>query len=440
MGLLGKLFGGRSPQERVDRATALMEAGDFGSAKLELDKALDRADGALRDTISDRIAECCDAMALERLEEAKRLLAQGDTELARQELDGALEVARGAAAQAAVQAVIDGLEAEDAVERAADSSEVSDEERWVLISGSWERPQAEEYEAYGEAFERALLALHDGRPEEARPLLESVLEEAEAPRYLWLEVGRARLLTDDREGGREALIEFVESLAEDEVGQPLLAAYIELARIAHEDEEFEEAMAFYERAVEEFDEDHRPYLAMGIFLRDTGHVDEAIGVLEAGASLMDEMRPDWMLMQELGHAYALAGRDKEAIAQLEAVISFMTARQILDFPPRSARKLAELHEQQGKLERAADLYAQLARGSDRANHPLYYKEAGRLLHELGLDSEARRLLKRAQTLLSNSDEPDAELSRTVDALLRATEGSEEDVGEVGKAGGEAEEE
>lgn len=425
MGLLGKLFGGRSVEDRLARAQALMDAGDFGGAKIELEKAIDRAEGDLERTIRERIDECCDAIATERLEEAKRLLKQGDADLATQELESALEVARGAEARAAIQEIIDGLEAEDAVERAAGGDEVTDEERWVLISGSWEQPQAEEYETYGEDFERALLALHDGRPEEARPLLERVLEDAEAPRYLWLEVGRARLLTDDREGGRDALVEFVESLAEDEVGEPLLAAYIELARIAHEDEEFEEAMAFYERAVEEFDEDYRPYFAMGIFLRDTGHLEEAIGVLEAGASLMDDIRPDWMLMQELAYAYAEAGRIDDAIAQLEGVISFMTARQILDFPPRTARKLAELHEQQGKLDRAADLYAQLARGSDRDNHPLYYKEAGRLLHELELDAEARRLLKRARTLVENADEPDPELRRAIEDLLAATGGTDE---------------
>ncbi len=423
MGLLGKLFGGRSVEDRLERAKKLMDAGDFGSAKIELERAQDRADGETQRAIAERIDECCDAIATQRLREAERLLEQGDMDLAAQELDSALEVARGPETRASIQVVIDGLEAEDAVERATESDEVSDEERWLLISGGWEEPQAEEYETYGEGFERALLAIHDGHPEEARPLLERVLQQAEAPRYLWLEIGRARLLTDDREGGREALVEFVESLAEDEIGEPLLAAYIELARIAHEDEEFEEAMAFYERAVEEFDEDYRPYFAMGVFLRDTGHVEEAIGVLEAGASLMDDLRPDWMLMQELGHAYALAGRVNDAIGQLEAVISFMTARTILDFPPRSARKLAELHEQQGKLDRAADLYAQLARGSDRDNHPLYYKEAGRLLHGLGLDVEAQRLLKRARTLIQKADDPDPDLAQAIGDLLTATGGA-----------------
>ena len=404
MGLLGKIFGGKTVEQRRARAEALMEAGDYGGAKIELEQALDKAPASEREAIQDEIDDCCDAIAEERVEEAKRLRAQGDVALARAELEGALEVAVSDETRKIVQNVIDSLEQTEAVDAAEAVERVSDEERWVLISGSWEDPQADEYEDYGDDFVTALLAVHDGRAEEALPLLEQVLEEAEAPRYLWLEVGRARLLCDDRDGGRDALVEFVDSLAEDEVGEALLAAYIELARIAHDDEEFEEAMAFYQRAVEEFENDHRPYLAMGIFLRDTDHLDEGIEVMEAGSSLMDDIRPDWRMMQELGHAYAMAERDEEAIQQLEAVIAWMTSRQLLDFPPRTARKLAELHEKAGKLDRAADLYAALAKGSDVDNLSLYHREAARLLAELGLDEEARRMFKRALALSEDDEE------------------------------------
>lgn len=415
MGLLGKIFGGKTIEQRRERARELMRDGDHGGAKIELERALEKASESEREAIQDEIDDCCDTLAEQRVEEAKRLIQQGDLELARAELEGALEVAVDDEVIAMAQAVVDSLERDDAVDAAEAVEKVSDEERWVLISGSWEDPQADEYEEYGEDFVTALLAVHDGRPEDALPLFESVLADAEAPRYLWLEVGRARLLCDDQDGGRDALVEFVDSLAEDEVGEALLAAYIELARIAHDDEEFEEAMAFYQRAVEEFENDHRPYLAMGIFLRDTEHLEEAIEVMEAGSSLMDDVRPDWRMLQELGHAYAMAERDAEAIQQLEGVISWMTGRQLLDFPPRTARKLAELHERTGKLDRAADLWAALAKGSDVESHAHYHGEAGRLLAELGLDDEARRMFKRALAL-TDDDEQKAKIESSLSEL------------------------
>lgn len=416
MGLLGKLFGGKTVEQRRERARELIREGDHGGAKIELERALEKStDNDEREAIQDEIDDCCDVIAERRVEEAKRLRAQGDVDLARMELEGALEVAVADETIELVQSVIDSLEQTEAVDAAEAVEKVSDEERWVLISGSWEDPQADEYEDYGDDFVTAVLAVHDGRPEDALPLLEAVLEDADAPRYLWLEVGRARLLCDDREGGRDALVEFVDSLAEDEVGDALLAAYIELARIAHDDEEFEEAMAFYQRAIEEFDNDHRPYLAMGIFLRDTDHLEEAIDVMEAGSSLMDDIRPDWRMMQELGHAYAMAERHEEAIAQLEGVIAWMTSRQLLDFPPRTAETLAELHETTGKLDRAADLYAALAKGSDVDRHAHYYAEAARLLAALGLDEEARRMFKRALAL-SEDDEQKAKIESSLSSL------------------------
>jgi lipoprotein NlpI len=49
------------------------------------------------------------------------------------------------------------------------------------------------------------------------------------------------------------------------------------------------------------------------------------------------------------------------------------------------------------------LYRALSQGSDREHHASYHYEAGRLLGELGLSDEARRMLTRAQALTSEED-------------------------------------
>lgn len=417
MGLFGKLFGGK-PEDLEDKAERQFADGDFGGAKLSFEKALDRSDGSARERIAARIDDCCDELALERIDEARRLLKQGDEDLAREELEGAFAVVASADVRAEAQEILDELEGAEASEAATDV-EVTDEEVLLAVSGSWELSQAAEYELYGEAFTDAILLVHTGKAEEARPALEALVEEhAEDACYLWLEVGRVRLLCDDLAGGRDALIEFIDALPEDEKNDPLLAAFVELARIADEEGHFDEAMEFFEEAIETFEDDHRPYFAMGHFLLEHDLPAEAVDVLEAGSLFLDEIRPDWRMIQELGLAYAAAERSDEAIAQLERVVSFMTDRKILDFPPSTVLPLAKLHEEAGALDRAADLFAALTRGSDRKNHAHYHAEAGRLLAALGLDDEARRMLKRGLAVVADDDE----LRATLEARLADLEG------------------
>jgi tetratricopeptide (TPR) repeat protein len=100
---------------------------------------------------------------------------------------------------------------------------------------------------------------------------------------------------------------------------------------------------------------------------------------------------------------------------LEEVIDFFTSRQVMDFPPATATALARLYESRGRLDRAADMYRALSKGSDGANHASYHYEAGRLLHALDLRDEAHRMLTRAEALLA---EEDSDLRDKIAALLQ----------------------
>ncbi|MGB9341285.1 MAG: hypothetical protein WCB63_18735, partial [Polyangiales bacterium] len=249
---------------------------------------------------------------------------------------------------------------------------------------------------------------------QARTQLETVLAEAQKPRYLWLEVGRARLLSDDVEGGKEALKSFLGALPDDEGGETKLAANLALARLADEAERFEEAMGYFQGAVHALPEDYRPYLAMGAFLRSKGHGEEALEVLHTSLELSETSGTDWRLLEELGLASELAGKPGDARSFLNQVVEFFTHHQITDFPPTTATTLAKLYEAEGRLDRAADLYRALSQGSDRDRHALYHYEAGRLLQALDLQDEARRMLTRAEALLGDGE---AELGEKITALL-----------------------
>ncbi len=412
--MLSRLFGG-DPAKIEQKGDDLVARGDHSSALISFEKALGRADEGSRGRLAEKIDGCKDALALARLAEAKRLQAQGDHGLAVAELESALEIVQGIEARETVQTYIDGLERDEAVAMAEDV-EVSDEERWMIIAGNWSEGRAEELEEYGDELRDALLALHAGDAETAHPQIEALLQSAEAPRYLWLEVARARLAIEDNPGTLEALTEFVESLAPDEIDDAWLAAQTLRARLADEAGDFEGAMECYQTAVEAFDDDPRPYAAMGAFLLEKDCPDEAVDILEVAASLVDDVRPDWTILQELGIAYAEADRPEDAIRTLEQVITFMTENKQMDFPIRTTVALAELHEDSGQPQRAADLWAALTRGSDRENHAHYHAEAGRVLADLDLTDEARRMLKRALALADDNEEVRAEAQATLDEL------------------------
>ena len=414
MSLLKKLFA-PDPEALEKKADALYEAGDYGPAKLAYERALAASPESARTALTEKARRCGDGIAQWRIDEAKAYLEKGSIELAEQELEGALEVAFDPAIQGEARALLDRLEAKEAQEHAA-APEMTDEERIALLMGQWQEAQADEYERYGDAMLEALVAMQREQFEDARAQLEALLAEASEPRYLWLEVGRARLLSDDPTAGKEALQRFLAALDEDEGGETKLAANLALARLADEGGSFEEAMGHFENAVHALPEDYRPYLAMGSFLRSKGHGPEALEVLQTSLGLSETAGTDWRLLEEMGLPSELAGKPADARRFLEQVVEFFTSHQITDFPAASATTLAKLHEADGRLDRAADLYRALSQGSDRERHAQYHYEAGRLLHALGLQDEARRMLTRAEALVT---EDDPELAGEIRALLGA---------------------
>ena len=413
MSLFKKLFAA-DPDGLEKKADALYAAGDYGPAKLTYEKALAASAEDAHAALAEKARRCTDGIARQRIEEARAYLAQGSIELAEQELEGALEVALDEALHDEAQGLLDGLEAKEAQEQAT-APETTDEERIALLMGQWGEAQADEYDRYGDALIDGLLAMHKEQFDDARAQLEALLEGASEPRYLWLEVGRARLLADDAPAGKEALQSFLNTLEDEEGGETKLGANVALARLAADAGDFEEAMGYFEGAVHALPEDYRPYLAMGAFLRDKGHGEEALEVLQTSLELGKKAGTDWRLLEEIGLASELAGKPDDAKSFLEQVVEFFANHQITDFPPTTATALAKLYEADGRLDRAADLYRALSQGSDTERHALYHYETGRLLLALGLTDEARRMLTRADALTSDDD---AELSQQVTALLQ----------------------
>lgn len=395
------MFRKKDARELWAEAEALFANGRFGDAKLSFDRAEERAQkeglSDLAAQAAERAALSCDRIAVARIKEAELLARGGDKEVAAEELKHALETARSDAVRAQITAAQRALEQRDAQDAAQAPLPLSDEERITLISGSWEPLQAKELESYGDPLLSALLALDEERAAEAVAQLEALLASAKEPSYLWLELGRARLLADDEQGAAAALRTFLTRIGPEEGGGPRILAHRELARIAHEAGDKEGAVELLEACAAALENDPRPYLNLGNYLRLIGRPSEALEVLDLCASLFDG-RTEWPVTMEIGLARADLGQVEAAMAALEEVLKVLGASGNTDFPPPAVIALAKLHEQRENLTRAADLYRALCQGSDVENHGTYHREAARLLEKLGMAEEAQRMRTRAEAL------------------------------------------
>jgi hypothetical protein len=417
MSLLSKLFGGRTPADERAHADALFERGEFGTAKLAYDRAHGQAKGRpeLQRELAERSAACRDALARGHLAEAERYVKQGQVDFARDELTQVAETAADPALLREAEARIEQLERAVARAEVGSDEQPSDEDRFDMIAGGFEDDQFAEYKAHGEPVKRALLLLHDGQTKPARALLEEIVAAADGPRYLWFELGRARLADGDAAAGQAALDTFLAKLHEAEGGDARLSSLIELAQLAQARGDFDAGVAHHEAALSAMPDDPRPYLAMASYFRREKLNEEAIDVLEAGLEAMEGRPPDIRLWQELGLALADEGRDAEAIKWLERMVAWLASQQITDLPAEGTTRLAELYEKDGRAARALDLYALLARGSDRPNLHIYHEQAARLLRDLELPAEARRMLLRARELAPD----DPAVAARIDASLSA---------------------
>lgn len=401
MSFLKKMFGGSSFAEIVAEADQHYDAKKFGEAKLAYDRALRSSKEASEADVArckERVSACCNAIAEVRMAHAAEHVKHGELDLAREELLGAKETAVSAETIRKAELMLESLERTDARANATEVVNLDDDEQYATIAATWEDEQLDEYDDYGESFRTAMLAMYKEDFKKARAILEGLVREHEKAAYLHYEAGRAQLLDGDTVQGKASLETFLSKIGPDEGGEARRAAHNEIARLYDEAGDMENAIGEFQKAIEALEEDPRPYISLGNYLRTKSLAAEAVQVLEAALDVMNSERRDPFVLQELGLAHAGAGNDDDAMTILDEVITSFSARQNYDFPPEGTVALAALHEKKGNAQRAADLYRSLAQGSDRANHLRYHREAERLLTKLGLHDEAKRMAQRAAEL------------------------------------------
>lgn len=394
MSFLRKLFGAETAEDLLRDAERKLAENDLGGARITFERARAREqDEGKRAAIDVRIGACLDALASARLVEAKRLIQLGEHDLAIPEVEGALEIARDADVRRDAEAMLDMLSRPEPEPIHAPAPEPSRADRVAMIVGRWSKDEDAELDPLGEPLLDALVALDELQVEQSLTALEAIVAGMATPRHVMRPLARAR-----RAAGKldEAVVAIEAYLTiPDLPEESQLSAYAELASVHAERRDVEAAIAAYERCVAALDDDPRPLLLLGQYLRLEGRPAEALEVLELAAGMMESER-DFQVVLEMAHCRAALAHEEPAIALFEEVLAHFRTRGRLEMPEDAAVPLADLYEKRGRLDRAADLMCVLAEHGPRRRRSLYGIAAARLVNELGLVDEARRLLRRAK--------------------------------------------
>ena len=217
-----RLFTGKPYYEIEKKADALLEAGEYGFAKLEYEKALLKLEKKTPETpgargpIEAKIVKCGNALALEHKKTAENLTETGLHEEAEDLLKLALKLVQDKQLAAEIEEQLSGAKAqlvsheasripvseetsEDAVEFIPTESE---EEYFSALINTLPRDEQEIYLGYGEPFRKGYVKLNQGYFEEAVTLLSQALDTDASPGdFIRLELAAAHMnLGNDSEG------------------------------------------------------------------------------------------------------------------------------------------------------------------------------------------------------------------------------------------------
>lgn len=224
---LWKIFSGPTPEKLARQAQELVDAGQWGPAKLALERSLEKTkDAELEDHLRAEIRVCCDNLAREHLDQARAMVEGGHRRDAAEFYHLAMEVTRDPQLEAQAREGLERLQAVAAAPRGdiatpyqpaeagdPDLGGSGDEDTeatfWALI-GTLPEDMQDAYEDYGETFRSGYLALNRGEFDQAARLLEEAHQaHPQAGTYIPLELAAAYTHTGRPAEARELLDTFL---------------------------------------------------------------------------------------------------------------------------------------------------------------------------------------------------------------------------------------
>jgi tetratricopeptide (TPR) repeat protein len=403
---LWKLFSGPTPEKLTRQAETLLNAKQWGPAKVALERALEKAvDPELKTHLQAEIRICCDHLAQDHLSQAATLSEGGHQDEAAELYRLAVEIARDPRLKKAAEEGLERLlsaaapvspdpvyyspsptapHRDDGPGRGSDADDEAT--FWALI-GTLPEDMQDAYEAYGEPFRSGYLALNRGDFEQAAHLLgEAHKQHSQAGTYILLELAAAYTHTGHAAEARDLLNQFLHYHPD------ILPAYQLYCDLLWEASEFEMVDTLLARVPPELVDTVALVLLRGENYLQAGSFDTGIAYLEEVLASFGWSDPVAELLATL---FTEAGDNTRARSLYGEIMQrCQSCHGRVD--PMVKHNYAELSFADGQRDtQLLELYLSLAQEApDRAD--LYFRRVSAIYAEQGYAAEAKRFDALAQ--------------------------------------------
>jgi tetratricopeptide (TPR) repeat protein len=404
MGILN-FFSSKDPEDYEKKGNALFEAGAYGKAIAEYERALQRLeksspwDDGYRQSLQEKVGSCKEQLARQHENTAMELMEAGHNDDARQYIELARELTRDDQLTAKLeqhlkQLEMTGLEAVQATlpnfdipDQAAESedeavaAEEDDDEHFTALIGTLPEEIQETYRNYPTTFKTGYLALNQGDFEQAAENLALAMQEMDDPQsYIPLELATACFNL----GRYEEACRHAEAFLQHH--PDALPAYQLLCEIFWETKSFDRAEALLASLPEDLTESAAGYLLRGETLYHAGKYAEAKAFYREFSK-----KYEWheAIARALAKTHeALGERTNARYIYAEIMDQCRGCHARVD--PELKQKYADLSFDSGhNTTEVLELYLSLAQEIPQ-NAADYYQKIGRIYLAQGNEIEAQR--------------------------------------------------
>ena len=404
---LSRLFTGKPYHEIEKNADAFFQIGEYGSAKLEYEKALLKLSKKTSETpeakghIEEKIAKCKDALALEHKRTAEDLTETGHHEEAEEILELALELVQDRKLAVEIEERLKSVKDHfiphetsgmSVPEEASEDTgkfvyQESGEEYFTALISTLPKTEQKIYLSYGDPFREGYVKLNQGEFEDAVTLLSQALEaDSSSKGFIQLELATAHLNLGNGSEGCILLEGFLEYYPES------LRAYPPLCEIYWQNEQFDEAKQLLLNCPESLRNSPVIHLLIGETLFHAGRYHDAESYY---LGYLDSNGWDEAITLALAKTLEALGSKEEARKQYSEIINrCQGCGNRID--PLIKQKYADISLETGDHStNILELYLGLVQEVPE-NSTEYYQKISMIYELNGNENEARRFMSFAE--------------------------------------------
>lgn len=396
-----KFLAGKGPEEIVAKGDEFFDVGEYGAAKLQYEKALDKlennSEGELEliRLIKEKLIKSKEALALSHKETAENLIETGYWDEAeeilslamdlteddglKEEIEKTREEIQKQVSEAARKEAPDVYPGEDEAQASVIDPEA--DEYFVALVSSLSDDERVAYYGYGDAFQRGFVALNQGDFQLAARELSAALEEnPDSGSFILLELATAYLNLGNQDEAYNLLEDFLEEHPES------LNAYAIMCEILWERKDFDQALERLNSCPQEGVDPVAHLLLWGETLFQAERYQEAENLF---VGFLQSHGWEETVARSLAKVYEAGGSTEKARKlYLEIMQSCQSCMRAVD--PLIKRRFADICFESGEhTVEILELYLSLIQ-EDPDNRKGYYQRISRIYASMGNETEAGR--------------------------------------------------